>query len=765
MIKKILFTLIGLTTSITLYAHSGDFSPVDYVNPLVGTHSSFELSAGNTYPAIARPWGMNFWTPQTGKMGDGWAYVYTHNKIRGFKQTHQPSPWINDYGQFSIMPVVGKPEFNEERRASWFSHKAEDARAYYYKVYLADHDVLTELTPTDRAAMFRFTFPEAEASYIVVDAFDGGSYVEVDKEHNRIIGYTTKNYGGVSPNYRNYFVLEFDKPFEYVATFVNGQLKEGIKAQRDNHVGAIIGFATKRGEQVGVRVASSFISHAQADINLQELGNKSFDEVKAEGKQVWNDILSRIEVSGGNLDQLRTFYSCLYRSTLFPLKHYEIDAEGEILHFSPHTDKVEKGYFYTGTGFWDTFRSLFPLLNVLYPSENRKMQEGFVNVYRESGFYPEWSSPGHRWCMVGNNSASVLADAYLKGIRIEDVDTMFEGILAGTVAHHPDVHSSGRLGHQYYNTLGYVPYDVGVNENVARTLEYAYDDWCIWRLAKELGRPEEEIELFAQRALNYRNVFDKQTNLMRGKKQNGEFQSPFSPLKWGDAFTEGNSWHYTWSVFHDPQGLIDLMGGDDNFISMLDQVFTEPPHFDDSYYGFPIHEIREMTIMNTGNYAHGNPPVQHMIYLYNYAGQPWKAQYWVRDVMNRFYSATPDGYCGDEDNGQTSAWYVFSALGFYPVCPASDEYVMGTPLFEKATLHLENGKTFTITAKDNSDENFYIESAKLNSRRHTRNYITYDDIMSGGKLSIRMSSEPNTSRGTAPADRPYSFSNELEGEN
>ncbi len=765
MIKKILFTLVGLATTITLYAHNDNFSPVDYVNPLVGTHSSFELSAGNTYPAIARPWGMNFWTPQTGKMGDGWAYVYTQNKIRGFKQTHQPSPWINDYGQFSIMPVVGKPEFNEDKRASWFSHKAEDARAYYYKVYLADHDVLTELTPTDRAAMFRFTFPEAESSYIVVDAFDGGSYIEVDKEHNRIIGYTTKNSGGVSPNYRNYFVLEFDKPFEYVATFVNGTLKEGIKAQRDNHVGAVIGFSTKRGEQVGVRVASSFISHSQADINLQELGNKSFDEVMADGKKAWNDILSRIEVSGGNLDQLRTFYSCLYRSTLFPLKHYEINAEGEILHFSPHTDKVEKGYFYTGTGFWDTFRSLFPLLNLLYTEENLKMQEGFVNVYRESGFYPEWSSPGHRWCMVGNNSASVLADAYLKGVCVEDVETMFEGILAGTVAHHPEVHSSGRLGHEYYNTLGYVPYDVNVNENVARTLEYAYDDWCIWRLAKALGRPEAEVELFAQRAMNYRNVFDKESGLMRGRLKSGEFQTPFSPLKWGDAFTEGNSWHYTWSVFHDPQGLIDLMGGDEKFVATLDRVFTEPPHFDDSYYGFPIHEIREMTIMNTGNYAHGNQPVQHMIYLYNYAGQPWKAQYWVRDVMNRFYSATPDGYCGDEDNGQTSAWYVFSALGFYPVCPASDEYVMGTPLFEKATLHLENGQTFTITAKDNSDENLYIESAKLNSRRHTRNYITHDDIMSGGKLSLRMSSEPNTSRGTAPADRPYSFSNELKGEN
>lgn len=760
MIKKILFTLIATTTFITLYARNDEFSPVDYVNPLMGTHSSFELSAGNTYPAIARPWGMNFWTPQTGKMGDGWAYVYTQNKIRGFKQTHQPSPWINDYGQFSIMPVVGKPEFDQDRRASWFSHKAEEVTPYYYKVYLADHDVVTEFSPTDRASLFRFTFPEADMSYVVVDAFDNGSFVEIDSENNRIIGYTTKNSGGVSPSYRNYFVLEFDKPFEYVATFVNGTLKEGIASQKDNHVGAVIGFTTRRGEQVNARVASSYISHEQAAVNLCELGDDTLEKVKADGRKAWNEVLSRIEVSGGTVDDFRTFYTCLYRSTLFPLKHYEVDESGEILHFSPHTDKVEKGYFYTGTGFWDTFRSLFPLLNVLYPSENLKMQEGFVNVYRQSGFYPEWSSPGHRWCMVGNNSASVLADAYLKGVKVADPDTMFEGILAGTVAHHPDVHSTGRLGHEYYNTLGYVPYDVNINENVARTLEYAYDDWCIWKLAKELGRPQEEIDLFAKRAMNYRNVFDKSNNLMRGKLKNGQFQEPFSALKWGDAFTEGNSWHYTWSVFHDPQGLIDLMGGDETFVGMLDEVFTVPPHFDDSYYGFPIHEIREMTIMNTGNYAHGNQPVQHMIYLYNYAGQPWKAQYWVRDVMKRFYSATPDGYCGDEDNGQTSAWYVFSALGFYPVCPGTDEYVMGTPLFEKAVLHLENGEEFVISAADSDEENFYIESVKLNGRRYTKNYITFEDIMKGGKMNIKMSSEPNMQRGIAKEDRPYSFSNE-----
>lgn len=758
--KKHLLTLLAAMAATMAVAQKSDFSPVDYVNPLIGTQSTFDFSTGNTYPAIARPWGMNFWTPQTGKMGNGWTYSYTEKKICGFKQTHQPSPWINDYGQFSIMPVVGAPEFDADKRASWFGHKGESVKAYYYKVYLADYDVVTEFSPTDRAALFRFTFPESKDSYIVVDAFDKGSYIKIDKVNNRIIGYTTRNSGGVASNFKNYFVVEFDKPFEYISTFVNGKLEKDATEQQANHVGAIIGFATSKGEQVNARVASSFISHEQAAINLKELGDDTLEEVTEKGRKAWNEVLGRIEIEGGNLDQYRTFYSCLYRATLFPQKHHEINAEGEVVHYSPHNGKVEKGYFYTGTGFWDTFRSLFPLLNILYPSENQKMQEGFVNVYRESGFFPEWSSPGHRGCMIGNNSASVLADAYLKGVKVEDTETMFEGILHGTKNVHPKVSSSGRLGHEYYNTLGYVPYDVKINENTARTLEYAYNDWCIYRLAKELKRPQEEINLFAKRAMNYRNVFDKETNLMRGRNKDGKFMAPFSPLKWGDAFTEGNSWHYTWSVFHDPQGLIDLMGGDNMFVEMLDSVFTVPPHFDDSYYGFPIHEIREMTVMNMGNYAHGNQPVQHMIYLYNYAGEPWKTQYWARQVMDRFYTPTPDGYCGDEDNGQTSAWYIFSALGFYPVCPASDEYVMGAPLFKKATIHLENGKTFEINAPENSADNIYIDNLKLNKKNYTRNYITHSDIMRGGKMDVTMSAKPNHKRGTATADRPYSFSNE-----
>ena len=734
--------------------------PVDYVSPLVGTQSKHALSTGNTYPAIALPWGMNFWVPQTGKMGDGWAYTYDADKIRGFKQTHQPSPWINDYGQFAIMPVTGKAVFNQDERASWFSHKAETATPYYYKVYLADHDVVTEIAPTERAAAFRFTFPENDHSYVVVDAFDKGSFVKVIPSENKIIGYTTKNSGGVPANFKNYFVLVFDKPFTYTAAVASGVIDTNKLEATDNHAGALIGFKTRKGEQVNVRVASSFISPEQAELNLKELGTDNIEQIAAKGRKVWNDVLGRIEVKDDDIDHLRTFYSCLYRSVLFPRSFYEIDAKGDVMHYSPYNGEVLPGYMFTDTGFWDTFRCLFPFLNLMYPSMNTKMQEGLVNTYKESGFLPEWASPGHRGCMVGNNSASVVADAYLKGLKGYDIETLWEAVKHGANAVHPNVRSTGRLGHEYYNKLGYVPYNVGINENVARTLEYAYDDWCIMRLAQQLNRPQEEIDLYRERSKNYRFVFDKENNLMRGKNEDGTFQSPFSPYKWGDAFTEGNSWHYTWSVFHDVQGLIDLMGGKENFVSMLDSVFVVPPIYDDSYYGQCIHEIKEMQIMNMGNYAHGNQPIQHMIYLYNYAGQPWKAQYWLREVMDKLYTPYPDGYCGDEDNGQTSAWYIFSALGFYPVCPGSGEYVMGAPLFKKAILTLENGKQIVLNAPDNTNENRYIRSLKMNGKEYNHNWLKHEELMDGAVLDFDMSHMPNTERGINDEDFPYSLTNE-----
>ncbi len=731
---------------------------VQYVNPLIGTQSKHSLSNGNTYPAIAMPWGMNFWTPQTGKMGDGWTYTYDADKIRGFKQTHQPSPWINDYGQFSIMPVTGKPEYHQDKRASWFSHKAEKANPHYYSVYLADHDVVTEMTPTERAAMFRFTFPENKNSYVITDAYDRGSYVKIIPEENKIIGYTIRNSGGVPENFRNYFVIVFDKPFTYKATVADSILTENKNEIQANHAYAIIGFATRKGEQVHARVASSFISFEQAEQNLKELGKDSFEQVKAKGKARWNEVLGKIQVKDENLDKLRTFYSCLYRSLLFPRSFYEINARGEVVHYSPYNGQVLPGYMFTDTGFWDTFRSLFPFLNLMYPSMNVKMQEGLVNAYKESGWLPEWASPGHRDCMVGNNSASIVADAYLKGLRGYDIETLWEAVVHGANNEHPKIGSTGRKGVAYYNELGYVPYDVRINENAARTLEYAFNDWSIYKLGKALGKPESEIGVYAQRAFNYGKLYDMETGLMRGRNKNGLFQAPFNPLKWGDAFTEGNSWHYTWSVFHDPAGLIDLMGGKTGFNRMLDSVFTVPPLFDDSYYGFVIHEIREMQIMNMGNYAHGNQPVQHMIYLYNYSGEPWKAQYWTREVMDKLYTPYPDGYCGDEDNGQTSAWYVFSALGFYPVCPGTDEYILGSPLFKEVTLAFENGKKLRLSAPANAENKRYVKSVKLNGVNHTKNYFTHKQLQNGGVALYEISDVPNKNRGVAEKDLPYSFS-------
>ena len=755
--KKHLFSmLIALALCVT--AMGRNYEPVDYVSTLVGTQSSYAISTGNTYPAVCMPWGMNFWTPQTGKMGDGWTYTYTADKLRGFKQTHQPSPWINDYGQFTIMPETGEaPIFDEEKRASWFSHKAEVTTPYYYRAYLADYDVVTELAPTERAAIMRITFPENK-SYVVVDAFDKGSYVKIMPKERMIVGYTTKNSGGVPQNFKNYFVMKFDKDFTYTAAVADGHINTADVKAECNHAGGIVGFKTIRGEQVNVRIASSFISEEQAIENLKELGSDSFDEVKARGRNTWNDILGRIEVKSDDIDHLRTFYSCLYRSVLFPRSFYEKNAKGEIVHYSPYNGKVLPGYMFTDTGFWDTFRCLFPLLNVMYPSMNEKMQAGLVNAYKESGFLPEWASPGHRGCMVGNNSASIVADAYLCGLKNYDAETLWQAVVHGANAVHPTVSSTGRLGYEYYNKLGYVPYDVKINENVARTLEYAYDDWCIYEFGKALGKSKKELEPFRKRAFNYRNVFDSETKLMRGRLKNGKFQSPFSPLKWGDAFTEGNAWHYTWSVFHDPAGLIQLMGGKQTFNNMLDSVFNVPPLFDDSYYGSVIHEIREMQIMNMGNYAHGNQPIQHMIYLYGYSGEPWKTQYWIRQTMQRMYNANPDGYCGDEDNGQTSAWYVFSAMGFYPVCPGAGEYVLGAPYFDEMTLHLENGRNVSIKANDNTDDNCYVNSLTLNGKPYSKNYIKRSDLMQGAQFVYTMSAKPNYSRGTAESDAPYSFS-------
>ena len=752
--------LSAVLTCICTASAWANTEPVDMVNPLTGTLSKFELSTGNNYPVIALPWGMNFWTPQTGKNGDGWQYTYTADKIRGFKQTHQPSPWMNDYGMFSLMPITGEAVFDEEKRASWFSHKAEIAKPYYYRVYLADYDITTEIAPTERAAMFRFTFPQEEMSYVVLDAYDRGSYVQIQPEKNRIVGYTTRNSGGVTKDFKNWFIIDFgSRSFDYTSVTDSKEIFTDRKELKDNHTGAIVGFRTGHRDVVTARVASSFISLEQAERNLNELGKKSFDEIASDGRKIWNDVLGRIQVEGGSEEQMRTFYSCLWRSLHFPRRFYEIDDKGNPIHYSPYNGQILPGYLFADTGVWDTFRCLFPFLNLVYPSMNEQMQAGLVNAYLESGYLPEWSSPGHRDCMIGQNSASVVADAYIKGIRVANQDKLWDAVTYGA-HHHLDRSASGRVGHDYYDRLGYVPCNVGIGQNVARTLEYAYNDWSIYTLGKAMGKSEAELAPYKKAALNYANVYNPARKLMCGREEQGAFNADFVPENWSGEFCEGNSWHWSFCVFHDPAGLSKLMGGRDEMTEMMDSVFVLPSYLGLRSRGM-IHEMREMQVMDMGQYAHGNQPIQHMVYLYNWTGQPWKAQYWTREIMDKLYNPNADAYCGDEDNGQTSAWYVFSAMGFYPVCPGTKQYAMGSPLFQKILVKLENGKTIQIEAPDNNKQTRYVKDVKVNGKSVSRTWLEHDELTKGATIKFQMSSKPNKKRGTDEKDAPYSFTQEL----
>ena len=752
--------LSAVLTCICTASAWANTEPVDMVNPLTGTLSKFELSTGNNYPVIALPWGMNFWTPQTGKNGDGWQYTYTADKIRGFKQTHQPSPWMNDYGMFSLMPITGEAVFDEEKRASWFSHKAEIAKPYYYRVYLADYDITTEIAPTERAAMFRFTFPQEEMSYVVLDAYDRGSYVQIQPEKNRIVGYTTRNSGGVTKDFKNWFIIDFgSRSFDYTSVTDSKEIFTDRKELKDNHTGAIVGFRTGHRDVITARVASSFISLEQAERNLNELGKKSFDEIASDGRKIWNDVLGRIQVEGGSEEQMRTFYSCLWRSLHFPRRFYEIDDKGNPIHYSPYNGQILPGYLFADTGVWDTFRCLFPFLNLVYPSMNEEMQAGLVNAYLESGYLPEWSSPGHRDCMIGQNSASVVADAYIKGIRVANQDKLWDAVTYGA-HHHLDRSASGRVGHDYYDRLGYVPCNVGIGQNVARTLEYAYNDWSIYTLGKAMGKSEAELAPYKKAALNYANVYNPARKLMCGREEQGAFNADFVPENWSGEFCEGNSWHWSFCVFHDPAGLSKLMGGRDEMTEMMDSVFVLPSYLGLRSRGM-IHEMREMQVMDMGQYAHGNQPIQHMVYLYNWTGQPWKAQYWTREIMDKLYNPNADAYCGDEDNGQTSAWYVFSAMGFYPVCPGTKQYAMGSPLFQKILVKLENGKTIQIEAPDNNKQTRYVNDVKVNGKSVSRTWLEHDELTKGATIKFQMSSKPNTKRGTDEKDAPYSFTQEM----
>lgn len=730
---------------------------VQFINPLIGSESTMELSNGNTYPAVALPHGMCFWTPQTAPMGDGWIYGYQDTQIRGLRATHQPSPWVNDYGPFSLMPIAGKLATTEEERASGFSHQQEMSGPHYYQVDLHKYDISAEMTPTERCAYFRFEFPDRDSTFLIVDAFNMGSMVKFIPEENKLIGYSSYNHGGVPENFKHYFVVKFDTPVREIGTWTpNEKNWQSMQAEAE-HVGAFVLFENQNNEPVTCKVATSFISWEQAEKNMQqEIGNLNFDEVERKARETWTRELEKIKIEGSTGRQDTVFYTALYRTLLFPRKLYELNDDQQPIYYSPYNGKMHEGYMLTDNGFWDTFRAVHPFFTLMYPEFSNQYLQSLINAYNESGWLPHWSSPGHRDIMIGDHAASLFADAYVKGIRDWDVETAYQAMVKEVNTAHPYFTDIGREEAEEYKNLGYVPYPK-YKEATAKTMEYAYNDWNVAVMADSMGKTK-DAEYYYKRSMNYKNVWDPETLFMRGRTESGDWHEPFNPIAWGGEFVEGNAWHYLWSVFHDTEGLIELLGGRDKFLAKMDSVFAMPPVYDVGTYNKVIHEITEMVIADMGQYAHGNQPIQHMIYLYNYAGKPWKAQEWTRHVMDSLYGSGPDGLCGDEDNGQTSAWYVFSAMGFYPVTPGHPSYVFGSPLFSKITLQLPDDKEFIIEALNNSPENKYIQSVQLNGEAYDKTWISHFEIVNGGTLTFEMGSDPNKKWGSDPSAAPYSLS-------
>ncbi|WP_127132827.1 GH92 family glycosyl hydrolase [Pseudoflavitalea rhizosphaerae] len=752
-IRKLCYCLLTSCFANTAFAQQ---ELVQYVNTLQGTDSKFELSWGNTYPTTALPYGMHTWAAQTGKNGEGWKYQYSMNSIRGFQQAHQCSPWVSDYGVFSLMPEVGELVVDQNKRAAVFSHANESAKPHYYKVKF-DNGISTEISPTERGAHLRFSFPKRKDAYIVLDGYTKQSRVTIIPAERKIIGYVN-NQRFAPESFKNYFVIVFDQPFEAWGTWENrnNSIQPGASDAEGDGKGAYIKF--RKGVKVQARVASSYISPEQAQVTWErELGaHKSLEQTKTNAAVVWNKLLGRVLVEGGTEEQKATFYSCLFRANLFSRQFFEYDKNGNPYYWSPYDAKVHTGYMYTDNGFWDTFRSQFPLTNILHPAMQGRYMQALLDAQKQCGWLPSWSFPGETGGMVGNHSISLLTDAWVKGIRSFNPDSALKAYAHEAMNKGPWGGANGRAGWKEYWQLGFVPYPESEG-STAQTLEYAYDDFCAWQLARMTGNKFYE-GIFGRVMYNYRNVFDSTIGFMRGRRNDGSWKPDFDPYVWGGPYTEGNAWHYNWSVFHDVQGLINLTGGDKRFTSKIDSVFTVPNTVKYGTYGTMIHEMKEMVLAGMGQYAHGNQPIQHMIYLYSYAGQPWKTQYHVRQVMEKLYNSSEKGFPGDEDQGGMSSWYVLSALGIYSVCPGTDQYVLGSPVFPKVTITMENGKKFIIEAVGNNKENVYIQSATLNGKAHTKNYITYGDLENGGHLKFEMGNQPNQQRGIAETDRPFSLS-------
>lgn len=738
--------------------------PVDYVNPFIGSQlTSQRISTdGRTHPGACVPFGMTKWAPDNVDdhsdpfkyINDGGPFLEYRgktikNEVLGFRGSHFPNGSHKpDYANYDFMAITGDLKFDPWERASRISHAKEEATPGYYSVFLEDYKTNAEITATERCGFLRFSFPDTNQSHIIVDTRMGDGYIKILPEENRIIGYNAFSPRG---RIKGYFVAEFSKKFSDYGVWDKNVLKGNSEAS-GAEVKAYVSFDTKGGETVEVKVGTSFIDYETASSNLEkEIGTKDFSTVRKDARNTWNEKLSKIQIEGGTEDEKVIFYTSLYLTFFEP----RISSSGD-RYYSIFDEKIHQtksgSEFYNDFSLWDTYRNKHPLLTILEPKIEGDMIQSLVNMYEQGGWLPKWPNPGYTSTMLSAPSTTVITDAYLKGINNFDVNKAYEGMIKNhTQTPDPgefkyNMLYDGMEGLEYYEKYGYIPMDK-MNSSVSATLEHAFADWELSQMAKALGK-EDDYKHFLDRSNNYKNIIDSTVGYARARYSDGSWIEPFDPISEEDYLTkgpefrprqnypyitEGTPMHWTWHVMQDPQGLIKMLGGEQKFIDKLEYALEKGEAY------------------NFGDwnpwYNQSNQPIMHVVYLFDDAGAPWKTQKWVRSIMHKSYGSGPDGQVGNDDVGTMSAWYVFSAMGFYPVTPGKLQYSLGSPLFNKITIHLPEylygGKDFTIIAENNSPENMYIQSATLDGKPLNEPFLQHNAIKNGSTLVLVMGATPN----------------------
>jgi predicted alpha-1,2-mannosidase len=722
--RQICIALLALASFFVCYAKAQlvKSEPVDEVNPYIGTGDG-KIGYGGTMPFVTAPFGMTNWTPQTrqNKLGVV-SYKYEDTTISGFMGTHQPAIWMGDFGYLTLMPEIGDLKITPKDRKLSYSHRDEVAHPDYYSVLMQvdNAKIRTEMTANERCAYLRFTFPAGSEAKILIEAARPGiaGFVAVDAGAHEITGYNPDRMdSGLGPfklpNFKGYFVVQFRRAFDGSGTY--GPAME----THAEYTGAYAAFHIAERETIEARIGTSFLSIEQARANLKaEIPVWDFDATRRKLRTAWNEKLNRVQIEGANEDEQKTVATALYHALLYPRIFSE---QGR--YYSAFDDSIHKGESYTAYSIWDTFRAEHSMLTLMAPERVPGMITALLQNYQEGGWMPKWPNPSYTNIMIGTHADSMVAEAIDKHFKGFDYELAWKAVYKDAMTppdddtkhkwfdREPHTPYEARGGLTYLKELGYIPTDKTA-EAVSSTLEDSYDDWAVAQVAKALGKTN-DYEFFLHRSLNYRHLFNKETGFMQGKKSDGSWADE------KDGWTEGDHWVYTWAVMHDVPGLIDLMGGRNNYNAKLDQHFAG------------------------GHNVHSNEPSHHYGYLYDYSGQAWKTQAKVRETANAEYANLPSGIDGDDDCGQMSSWYLFAALGFYPVNPASGEYMIGSPLFRKMTMRLANGKTLTVSAENNSETNVYIQSATLNGKPLDRPVITYDQIMAGATLKLVMGVQPS----------------------